>query len=283
MLAMKRLIYTIIFLTAFAACEEVVEIDLPAEEPRLIVDALIRVDVTQPFFPLKVKVGLTSPFFGEIPVTNLNQISICALGKPNTFSDPGCGILLETEPGVYEKGVSGSFGEYELLLQIDHGDEIYLAYTNYITVNPINIIEQVEREDGRTELSITFKDQDYQEDYYLFDFGFGEYLTMDDVAMRGERFTFSYVYDHTIDPGTRVKVSMMGIDQSFYNYMNVLLDQNSDDIDLFSTPVATVRGNIINATDIDNIEYYDNTSLSDNFALGYFAVVQTFTRTITIE
>ena len=281
---MNKLIYIILFLSLFTSCEEVIEIDVPSEEPRLIVDALIRINVNDPFYTLRVKVGLTSPFFGEVPVTGLEQISICALGKPSTFADPGCGILLETEPGVYEKQMGKSFiGEYELLLQIDYEDEEYLAYANYIPVNFINVIEQVERSDGKTEVSISFFDEPYQQDFYLFDFGFGEFVAMDDLLMRGEAYTFSYVYDRDIEPGTELEVSIMGIDRSFYNYMNVLLEQNEEDFGLFSTPVATVRGNIINVTDIDNFENFDNVAMSDNFALGYFAVAQTYTRRLIVE
>lgn len=274
------------FISITISCEEIIEVDVPSEEPRLIIDALIKVDFSEPFINLKVKVGLTSPYFDKVPVTNLKQISIMNVNKPHSFFDPNYAILLETEPGIYEKSVSNTFfdgGDGEFLLAIDHGDEIYLAKTYFMPVNHLQRLEQVENSGGNTGLSVTFKDEEYQEDFYLFDFDFGNLTTLSDIFFRNERYTFTYHYDELFDPGTEVEVSIMGIDRSFYNYMNVLLEQNSNEFDLFSTPVATVRGNIINATDIDNNENYDNVALSDNFALGYFAVVQTSTRTITIE
>jgi hypothetical protein len=51
----------------------------------------------------------------------------------------------------------------------------------------------------------------------------------------------------------------------------------------FSTPAATVRGNIFDVTGLDNEEVFDNVNRPDKFALGYFAVVQQYTRSITIE
>jgi len=57
--------------------------------------------------------------------------------------------------------------------------------------------------------------------------------------------------------------------------MNLLIDQSGQqDVGVFATPSVTVRGNFINATNIDNIDNFDNVDQSDNFALGYFAIVQ---------
>ena len=53
------------------ACEEVIEVEVPEEEPRLVVDGLLRVDTTQVFVPVEVRLSQTAGFFGEIqPVTD---------------------------------------------------------------------------------------------------------------------------------------------------------------------------------------------------------------------
>ena len=65
--------------------------------------------------------------------------------------------------------------------------------------------------------------------------------------------------------------------------MNLLIEQSKSDLDIFATPVATVRGNIINVTDIDNIEHFDNVNQTNNFTLGYFTVVQKFKKSIVIQ
>ena len=80
-----------------------------------------------------------------------------------------------------------------------------------------------------------------------------------------------------------ISISLLGVNESFFNYMNQLIVQSGGDQGPFQTPSATVRGNIINVTDIDNINSFDNVENSDNFALGYFAVCETFTDTIVIE
>ncbi|WP_411031708.1 hypothetical protein [Spongiimicrobium sp. 3-5] len=285
---MKKILFLVFIILIFTRCEDVVEIDVPEEEPRLIVDALIRVDESLPIVNAVIKVSLTSPFFGTIPPANLRQISITNLALPTT-PNPNFIILEENEPGtgIYEVLTTiDFFQDGELLLQIDYEDQIFLASTRYVKTVPIDNLEQGNGtlfEDDETEIIITYTDDGSREDFYIFDFDFDEFLVTEDTFFQGQQFQFSYFYDQDLQPGQEVEISILGADLSFYNYMNQLIEQSGDDFNPFATPVATVRGNISNFTDLDNIEFFDNVDLPNNFALGYFAVVQEFKQTITIE
>ena len=73
---MKRYI---LFFTGFLlviGCEDVVEIDTPTEPPRLSVDALIRIDESEPITNVIVKVSLTSSFFDDTEAAELDEIKI---------------------------------------------------------------------------------------------------------------------------------------------------------------------------------------------------------------
>lgn len=62
---MKSALLSALLLTlfiGFASCEDVIEVNVPVDEPRLVVDALIRVDTTKEFATVKVKISKTSPF-----------------------------------------------------------------------------------------------------------------------------------------------------------------------------------------------------------------------------
>jgi hypothetical protein len=61
--------------------------------------------------------------------------------------------------------------------------------------------------------------------------------------------------------------------------MNQLIQQSGADTGPFSTPATTVRGNIINIS--DTIE--SNSKGNNNFALGYFAICQTFSDSLVIK
>ncbi len=65
--------------------------------------------------------------------------------------------------------------------------------------------------------------------------------------------------------------------------MDILINQTKEQTDLFETPISALRGNIINVTEIDNINYFDNVYQTNNFALGYFALAETYTKTLVIK
>ena len=108
----------------------------------------------------------------------------------------------------------------------------------------------------------------------MFDFDFNEYLVSEDEFYQGQPFEFSYFYDDGVQSGMEVQISLIGVDEPFFNYMNQVIVQSGGDQGPFQTPSATVRGNILNVSDENG---------TDNFALGYFAVCQTYTQSITLE
>ena len=95
-------------------------------------------------------------------------------------------------------------------------------------------------------------------------------------------FQFSYFYEETFEPGTELTIGIMGVDKNFYDYMRLLIEQ-SEQAGPFQTPVATARGNIIDVTDIDNRDRFDNADRPGVFPLGYFAVVQQNLGSLTIQ
>jgi hypothetical protein len=64
----------VVFVMQLSSCEDVIEVELPSENPRLIIDALIRVDTLQANTLVTVKVSETNSFFESLPPANLQQI-----------------------------------------------------------------------------------------------------------------------------------------------------------------------------------------------------------------
>ena len=84
-------------------------------------------------------------------------------------------------------------------------------------------------------------------------------------------------------PQDTINVSLMGIDRDLFNYVNLLRDQSQGGFGPFATPAVSVRGNLINATSINNDDTLNNVNDPDNYALGYFSIVQEFKKSIVIE
>lgn len=285
---MKKIIYLTILFISFIACEDVIDVDVPENNPRLSVDALVRIDESKPITTIQIKTSITSSFFDEIQPTDVEQITIT---NPDYIGsgalDQNFIPLIKVGPGLYEGSKNiDFFTSGELQLSILHEDQRYLASTSYAPASPIVRLEQGDGtlfSGNETEILVAFTDNLEQDNFYLFDFDFNEYLVTEDEFYPGQTFQFSYFYDDGLDSGQTINVSLLGVDESFYNYMNQLIVQSGGDQGPFQTPAATVRGNLINVTDINTIDSFDNVENSDNFALGYFSVSQTYTASLTIE
>jgi hypothetical protein len=284
----------------FLSCEDVVDIEVPSEDPRLNVNALIKVDISEPFIPIEIKVGLTNNFFEEIPITQVESIAILIeeLDENGAVVNTRSSSLAEKGPntGIYvpdpnfssDQRIPTSILGNNLLftLLIKHEDRTYLAQTRYVPTVPIDSIIQgneVLFDGDETEVIVTFTDNAEREDYYLFDFDFNEFLVTEDTFYQGQQFEFSYFYDSSFDSGEELEISLMGVDENFYNYMNQIIAQSGDTQGPFQTPAATVRGNIFDVTDLDNIDVFDNVDQPTVYPLGYFAIVQEYKGTITIN
>lgn len=274
---MKRLILILPIAIIVMACQDVIDVEVPADSPRLVVDALIRVDESEAETKIQVKAKISSSFFGTLSPASLERITLAnnSGGAPLTLTETGSGT------GIYQAYASLAFlRSGTLQLSILHNGQSYLAQTQYVPSSPIDSLEQGDGtlfEGNETEIIVTFTDAPNRTDFYLFDFDFGEYLVSEDTFYPGQPFKFSYFYDEELKTSMEVSVSILGVDKTFYNYMNQLIAQSSGgDQGPFQTPAATVRGNIINVTET-------NAPNEDNYALGYFAVCQSFQSSLTIE
>ncbi len=301
---MKTLItYTLLIaaLVGFISCEEVVDIEVPKSEPRLVLDALIRADTTQEFVDVKIKASLTNAFFEAVePVSDITSMYIY-YGIENEFGEivdglysnlaesiPGSGIYIPDPDFTSDQRIRTSdIGDGTAFwLVVEHQDRRYAGKTYYESSVPIDSLEQdtvILFDEEQTELIITYTDDPEKENYYLFDFDFANFIASSDTFYEGQTFSFSYFYDTDFSPGDEITVSILGVDQDFFNYMNLLISQSEGSFGPFETPSATVRGNIFDVTGIDNINQFNNVENPDNFPLGYFSFSQVFSQTLVIQ
>ncbi|WP_420322852.1 DUF4249 family protein [Flagellimonas sp.] len=298
-----RYIYFIIgLLWALVGCEDVIDVEVPTTNPRLIVNGLLRVDESLEFVPVEIKVTETNNFFEETPVTQLES-ALIIYGQPNpdapelldnlatsslAESAPGSGIYIPDPTFDADQRIrtTSLLPNTVFILIIEHKGRRYAARTPYSKTVPLDNLVQGDEtlfDEDDTEIKISFTDIQDQEDYYVFDFGFGEFLAFDDQFIDGQQFEFSYFYQKDLEPGQEVEISIMGADQQFFNYMDLLVEQTQNDGGVFETPAATVRGNVFDITGLDNTLIFDNVNRPEDFPLGYFAVVEEFKQSLIIE
>ncbi|MEO0571800.1 MAG: DUF4249 family protein [Bacteroidota bacterium] len=301
---MKRLrVFFGLILFILLGCEDVIDVDVPEPETRLVVNGIVRVDPTQEFVPVEIRVTESSGFFEENTITQLES-AVILVGERDP-DDPfnasfGTSVLVESEPGsgIYipsyipgtdtDDRIRTEFltPNTEFFLVVTHKGRRFAGQTLYSPTVPIDNLEQGDGtlfSGDEKEVIVTFTDIPEEQNFYVFDFDFGNFLGVDDQFIDGQEFTFSYFYDEELDPGTIVDISILGADQQFFNYINLLVEQTENDGGIFETPAATVRGNMFDVTGLDNIEIFDNLGRPDSFALGYFAVVEEAKSTIVVQ
>ncbi|GAB4507495.1 MAG: DUF4249 domain-containing protein [Allomuricauda sp.] len=293
---MKQAITILLCTILFFSCEDTIDVDLPEVETRLIVDGLVRVDKSQELVDVKIKLRESSNFFEENQPTQAESVLIY-YGKPTSgglFEDISFSTLVEKDlgsgiyvPNLEQDQIRTAFVEpgVVFILQITHKGKRYYAQTEYAPTVPIDNLEQgtdTFLDEEETEIIVTFTDNGDEDNFYLFDFMNSEFLVVEDEFFQGQQFSFSYFYDDEITTGETVTVSILGATEEFYNYMDLILEQTENNGGVFQTPVATVRGNVFDITGLDNINLFDNVERPNDYALGYFAMVQEYTATLTI-
>ncbi|MGB2761610.1 MAG: DUF4249 domain-containing protein [Maribacter stanieri] len=300
---MIRYFLLLLTLTLFISCEDVIDVDLPENETRLIVNGVIRVDETQDYLPVEIRVSKSSSFFENNTIASIKS-AIIYYGTPNPDApeileggsvsnlaelEPGSGIWVPDPTFDSDQRIRvSSINEGDVFqLTIETNEERYFAITTYVKSVPIDSLVQGDEtlfSGDETEVIVSFTDRGNSDDFYVLDLDFGEFLVTEDEFYQGQTFVFSYFYDNELELNTSsvVDISLLGADEAFYNYMNQIIVQSGSDQGPFQTPAATVRGNIINITGIDNNEVFDNVERTNNFALGYFAIVEEYKDSIEI-
>ncbi len=269
---MKNGLRILLSLFLFIGCEETIDLDLPSSEPKLVIDAIIGFNQNDgdPITIGQVKLTLSAPFLQEeIPPAENATVEIIDEESGQTFP------LEESDAGVFIDGFPELEFNRDYTLVVNYGGDTYTATQQLNNSPPINSVEQGDGflfdEEEETEVIIAFTDLPNELNFYLFSFGFDNFLVVEDEFFEDSNITFSYFYED-VEPGDLLTITILGIDKEFATYIDLALDQSGENGGgPFATPPATVRGNII------------NTTTPDNFPFGYFALSEFDTELLTVE
>lgn len=263
----------ILILTLFTSCEEVIDVDLNTAPPRLVIDASLKWEKGTPGNSQLIRLSTTTGYFADEIPTVSNASVVVTDSQNNIFN------FIETENGLYIcNDFTPVIGESYTLTVIVNG-QTYVATETLRSVPEIDSITQ--SEDGgftgdEREVRVTFTDDGTTDDFYLFSFQspaepFPVYGVQEDRLIQGNQ-SFEAYSDEDLEPGDQMTLYMGGISQRYYNYLRVLLSiSGGGGGSPFQSPPATVRGNIVNTTN------------ADDYALGYFSVIEIDVETVIIE
>ena len=271
---MRQFIYIFIISIFIFSCEDVIEIDLPTAEPKLVIDASINWFKGTTGNEQAIKLSLSAPYFdSEVPPANNASVTITDTNS-NSFV-----FIEDSDTGIYQNDtfIPEINGIYNLVIIYD--GEMYTATETLKSVSEIEFVEQ-NLEGGfsgeETEIKAFFNDPGDEENYYFFEFipSIDVIPTLDtfkDEFVNGNEI-FGFYVEEDLDPGENVIIRNHGVTERFYEFMFVLLQQSGDaGGGPFETQPATVRGNCINQTN------------PEDFPFGYFRLSEVSEFMYTVE
>ena len=265
---MKNIFILICVGFLIASCEEVIQLDLPNESPRLVVEASLKMTPNESITQ-EIKLSLSGPFYQEEnPIVSEATIELIDLSNNIVYE-----FEYDYTYQIYSLQYTPNF-DIEYKIRIIYEDEVYESTVEQLMYSaPIDTITQGNNTlfgGDEKEVVISFSDNEERDDYYLFDLGENLYLATKDEFYQGNVFTFSYFYDELI-AGDEINIKIMGIDERHFNFMTILIEQTEEGGRPFNTTPSTIRGNITNITN------------PDHYPLGYFRLSETYKASLILE
>ncbi len=265
---MKKLFILIGLGFLSTSCEEVIQLDLPTETPRLAIDASLQMTPNETLTQV-VKLSLSGGFYQEVnPIVSNANVQLLDLTNNQTFD-----FVYDAGLENYSLDFTPSF-DTDYKLRIVYDNETYESSVEQLMhAVPIDNLEQG---DGtlfagdEKEVLISYTDSAERDDFYLFDFGLQRYLATKDEFYQGNVFVFSHFYEDLL-AGDEAVVKIMGVDERHFNFMTILIEQTEDGGNPFSTTPSTVRGNLSNMTN------------PEHFPMGYFRLSETYSASLILE
>ena len=273
---MKYIKHLIVLLSifSFSSCEDVVQVDLETDSPRLVIEASINWYRNTIGNRQIIKLTTTTNYYDHLtPTVSGATVYITNSSNVNFIftesQQSGEYVCTNFKPVINET--------YTLTVQ--NAGQTYHATETLKSITPITEIIQ-NNEGGFTgnkiEIKSYYTDPIDETNYYLYKYNYSNQVTQnfytdEDTFFQGNSF-FSISQSDDLKVGDEIIVTHYGISKQYYNYMNVLVSiAGGNGGGPFQSPPATVRGNITNTTN------------KENYPLGYFSLSEVDTKTYKIQ
>lgn len=255
---MKNLNYIIVLLISlfFTSCEDVIDVDLPTGETKLVIDASINWQLNTSGNQQTILLSTTTGYYEPTVPKVSGAIVFVTNSDTNIVYDftenPGTGAYICT---TFEPVLNAN---YELT--VIYQGENFTATEKMTAVVPIDKVEQENDFFGGDIIKVNafFTDNGASDDFYMFKFkpsysAVPSYRTSNDEFFQGNQFSTFYASDE-LKSGDTVAITIYGTSEQFSNYMRLLLDITGGG-GPFSTAPAQVKGNITNKSNYNNRAY----------------------------
>ena len=273
--------FIILLLTlTITSCTDVIEVDVPTEEPRLVIEASIDWDKETSGNNQTIKLSMSTPYFNSNGIDPVIGASV----KVTNNTDGAEFIFTDENNGNYTTNSFVPVLNNEYTLVVINEGETYIAQE---TLTPVEDILDVYQSTDKfqsdvLEVNFDYLDPEDEVNFNLIKFQEqvdllptiyainDEFVNGNLVTIFNEREKNEDINQEEYAPGDIVNIEFYGISKRYYNYIKILINQSESGGPFDSTPVA-LRGNCTNETN------------PDIYAYGYFRVTQVSKATYTFE
>lgn len=264
------LLTSILFLVS---CTKVIDVVVPDGGARLVVEASINWEKGTTGQNQIIRLTTSTAYFDSNPAVPVIG-AVVKITKDNdgtefVFQDQGDGNYRVTD---FEPELNQQYS-----LEIIYNGETYVATETLTPVVAINDIEQATTQSGTSEeisVTIFFDDPANERNFYL-----GEFFSSIDPLLSLDPLNDSFTdgnqnfmeYENAdLVAGNTVSISLYGISEQYYNFINLLSSQAGGG-GMFATVPAQLKGNCKNITN------------PNEEVLGYFRLSEVVKTTYTIN
>ena len=267
-------VIAILTILTITSCEKVIDVDLETAPEKIVIDASIQWKKGTTGNEQKIKLTTTAPYFNTtVPVfsgaivtitNNTNNAIFTFTETPNT-GNYLCNNFVPIIGNSYT-------------LKVLANNQLYVATDRLLATPTITDVEQKTVSGFNAniiQIKYFYQDNGLENNYYLLtvkqnNLIVPEFGVTDDKFFQGNQM-FGFYTEENLKPTDILDLSVQGISESYFNYMNKLISISNSGGNPFSTPPATLRGNLKNET------------IPKNFPLGYFSLGEVDTKNYTVQ
>ena len=272
--------FILISILTLTSCTDVIELDVPSEAPRLVIEASINWEKETIGNNQTIKLSRSTPYFD----TNGAEPVLGASVKITNDTNGAVFIFTDNSDGTYSTDSFVPLVNNSYTLEVINDGETYVAQENLIAVPSILSVYQSTDYffQDLLEVNFEFLDPIDEVNYYFIKFQEEADLlptlsTLKDEFINGSLITISNerrenenINQVAYAPGDLVDMELYGISKRYYDYMTILINQSESGGPFDTTPVP-LRGNCINVNNPDSYPY------------GYFRITEVSKATYLFE